>query len=122
MTGQYRATGEYLRTKRTDFGYTQADLGRMARMAATYVGQIEAGKIHVVKPAAFNRLRNVLHFAGWDWLEAMGYKTDGGIEGVSPALLGLIASMSPAQQSLLTKTARMYLLSWDGKGDEAQEA
>ena len=113
-----QALADYMRAKRVDAGLSQADLARLAGLQASYVSSIEHATIKVVYPDQFNKLRNVLRFPGWECLEKMGYNTDAATGTVSPALAALISSMTEAQQSLMTKQARLYLTNWDTLGSE----
>ncbi len=97
------ALGDFIRRARTRKGMSQSDLASASGVKRDYIGSIEVGRIAVLYPETFRRLKAVLGFPGWAALEAMGFETDIEAEPVSPNLLLAISQLGPAaQESLAT--------------------
>lgn len=85
---------------------TQTDVERMCGVRRDYLSSIELGRIAVVYPETFNRLRRCYGFPGFDVLESMGFDTDATGENIEPSLLALLRAMTPEQQRALATLAK----------------
>lgn len=100
------ALGDFIRRARTRRRVSQSDLASASGVKRDYIGSIELGRIRVLYPETFRRLKEVLGFPGWAALEAMGFETDIETRPVSPKLLLAISELDGAAQEALATFIR----------------
>lgn len=100
------ALGAKLRAYRLAAKLTQTEVEELCSVRRDYVSSIELGRIGVVYPDTFNRLRDAYNFPGFDVLETMGFKTDAAQQEIQPSLLAIIGTMTHEQQAALAELAR----------------
>lgn len=81
---------------------SQGELSKASGVKRDYIGSVELGRIAVIYPETFNRLKAALGFPGWACLEAMGFETDVAGGTVLPELVAALALLDrEAQRALL---------------------
>lgn len=108
MTKEFK-WGALLQSYRNRAEMTQDDLAMASKVRRSYIASIEFGRIGIPSPDTFNSLHKVLHFPGWEMLEAIGYDTDAGESNVEPALLSVARSLPAKQQILLAEMGKTWI-------------
>lgn len=94
--------GEFIKSARERLGMSQGDLESVSGCKRDYVGAVEIGRVAVIYPETFGRLKLALRFPGWACLEAMGFETDVAGGRVLPELVAALALLDgEAQRALL---------------------
>lgn len=97
--------GAMMKQHREAAGLTQSALAELSGVTRDYIASMELGRIQVIYPAVFVKLREVLGFRGWELLEMMGYPTD------VPARADRIPLAEPPQRrpnrALITAVGRL---------------
>lgn len=117
--------GQRLKQYREERGLTQADAERLSGVRRDYIGAVETGRIGIIYPDTFNRLRSLYGFPGWEILELMGYETDAADARVHPAVASALKGLSLEDQEKLVpviKAAANLLRSSVAEKDAASTA
>ncbi|MEJ5221838.1 MAG: helix-turn-helix transcriptional regulator [Tepidiforma sp.] len=112
--------GQRLKQYREERGLTQGEAERLSGVRRDYIGAVETGRIGVIYPDTFNRLRALYGFPGWEILELMGYQTDAADAHVHPAIASALKGLSPEEQEKLApfvKAAASLVRSATTQGD-----
>lgn len=104
-TPEGRRVGNVVRHYRERSGLTQVEASTASGLAPGYVSGVENGRVRVIYPEAFNPLRKVLNFPGFEMLEAMGYVTDCTEEGISAPLSAVLRGMDADEQTAMLDIA-----------------
>src|SRR5690349_13187984 len=102
--------GEFLRHVRRSRGMSQGDLAHQTGVRRDYIGSVEVGRINVIYPETFARLKSALGFPGWVGLEAMGFETDVAERSVLPELVTAVSRLGGVSQLALLNFVQSLLV------------
>lgn len=73
---QAKAWGVWVKALREHRGLTQEELAAISGVERSYIGAIELGRVQVVYPEHFNKLKKALKFSSADLMSRVGYDMD----------------------------------------------